>query len=360
MQERGRRKCSGVGWVVLLLWALLAFGAACAGAQGPPADGGPPLDTLDGGSAEDGGAPEDAGPPPPLATTPVQRLYIQPRDGNSFLTSALSGAQSSVDAVFYILTDDAVENGLIAAKRRGANVRVILDPDQAANASARARLQDGGVPVSGGPPGFTNFHQKSLVVDGARAFVMTLNPSAAAFNDNREYAALVTRPAEIADLRGIFNADWTLGVAPTLTSNLLVSPINARARLLDLLGRARRDILLTVEVFTDDEIRNALKSRLDAGVTVRILLADPRDVSQNADAAVVLGSYGFQVKFIHNPVLHAKLIVVDGASAYTGSVNLTPTSMDHNREAGLLIDDPAIVGQLRTQAEADWNAGTTP
>jgi phosphatidylserine/phosphatidylglycerophosphate/cardiolipin synthase-like enzyme len=351
-----------VGSVGFLLWALLAFVAACSSAPGPLADGGPPPDPLDGGAAEDGGGAEDGGvqPPPPLATTPVQRLYIEPRDGNTFLTSALSGARSSVDAVFYILTDDAVENGLVAAKRRGVNVRVILEPDQAANDSARARLQDGGVPVSGGPPGFTNYHQKSLVVDGTQAFIMTLNPSAAAFHDNREYAALVTRQAEIDDLRGIFNADWTSGVAPQLRGNLLVSPINARARLRDFLGRAQRDILLTVEVFTDDEIRSVLKGRLDAGVTVRILLADPRDVSQNADAAVVLKSLGFQVRFIHNPVLHAKLIVVDGASAYAGSVNLTPTSMDRNREAGLLIDAPTIVGQLRTQAEADWNAGTTP
>ena len=361
MRARDRKKTSGVGSDLLLGWALMALAAACSGAQGPPSDSGLPPPPADGGAAEDGGPAGDGGVGPgPLATTPVERIYIQPRDGNSFLTSALAGATSSVDAAFFILTDDGVEDGLIAARRRGVNVRVILDPGQAANAAAHAKLRDGGVPVSGGPAGFTNFHQKSLVVDGMRAYIMTLNPSAAAFNDNREYAALVTRQAEIADLRSLFNADWTSAAAPPLTGNLLVSPINARARLRDFLMRAQRDILLTVEVFTDDEMRSVLKGRQDVGVTIRILLADPRDVSQNTEAAVVLRSYGFQVRFIRNPMLHAKLILVDGALAYTGSINLTPTSLDRNREVGLLIDNATAVGHLRAQAEADWSAGTAP
>jgi phosphatidylserine/phosphatidylglycerophosphate/cardiolipin synthase-like enzyme len=187
---------------------------------------------------------------------------------------------------------------------------------------------------------------------------MTLNPSQAAFNDNREYAAEVRRGAELTDLSRLFEADWSNVAEPTLSSNLVVSPQNARDRLTKLLRRANRDILATVEVYTDSGIRTVMKERLDEGARVRIVLADPRDVDQNADAARVLKSYGFEVRFLHSPVMHAKAIVVDGALAYVGSVNLTSTSLSQNREVGVIVDDAATVGPLRAQAEADWTAAT--
>jgi phosphatidylserine/phosphatidylglycerophosphate/cardiolipin synthase-like enzyme len=295
-----------------------------------------------------------------LGFTPVSRLFVEPRDGDAFLQVALDGAQSSVDVVMYILTDDGTENRLVAAHRRGVAVRVMLDPDQSANASARSRLQNAGVPVRDGPTSFTHVHQKTVVVDHAEAFIMTLNASYSGFRENREYVAAVTRAAEIADLDSLFEADWNRQTAPALASPLVVSPANARVRLRQFLGQATTDVLLTLETFTDDNIRALLRSRLDAGVAIRVLLADPSAVDQNTASAATLRNQGFQVRFLRVPMLHAKLIVVDGRLAYLGSINLTRTSVDQNREVGILVDDPSVVANLSAQAEADWAAGTTP
>lgn len=380
-----RRRCLGtfVAWLLLCagltasgalslgaLGGLGLLGACGATTAGPAPDGGGSLDE-DGGTAGDGdgGTSEPDGGPPPvvLGTTPVDRLYIQPRDDNTFLATAIAGARSSIDVVAYILTDDVIENALVAAKRRGVTVRVLFDKDgnpntASANAPAKTKLTGAGVPWKAGPARFANVHQKTVVIDaagsGAKAYVMTLNPSAAGFNDNREYAALITRAAELTDLGRLFAADWNNAAEPSLDSPLVVSNSNARDRITQLVRKAERDVLATLEVFTDGDMRGVLVQRKNAGARIRIVLADPRDVSANTANAAVLKSYGFEVRFLHTPVMHAKLIVVDGVLAYVGSVNMTPTSMNGNREVGLIVDQAAIVNQLKAQAEADWNAAT--
>lgn len=341
-------------------FALVNVTACSSSPSGAVEDGGA-LEADGGSPADDGGSPtEDGGPvePPPLTATPIERLYIEPRDQSGFLVDAISAARSSVEGVFYILTDDLVERRLAQAKARRVRVRVLLDRAQVANNSARRNLLDAGVEVRDSPVRFTNLHQKTLMVDGQRAFVMTLNPSAAAFNDNREYAVLVQQSAALTDLSRLFEADWNNTSEPTLGSDLVVSPQNARVKLTNLLRRATSDILATVEVYSDSGIRTVMKERRDLGARVRVVLADPRDVDQNADAARVLKTYGFEVRFLRTPVLHAKLVLADGRLAYVGSVNLTRTSLDQNREVGAIVDQATIVGQLRAQAEADWTAAT--
>jgi phosphatidylserine/phosphatidylglycerophosphate/cardiolipin synthase-like enzyme len=44
--------------------------------------------------------------------------------------------------------------------------------------------------------------------------------------------------------------------------------------------------------------------------------------------------------------MHAKMVVADRTAAYLGSANLTDTSLNYNLELGLLIAQPAIVGEL--------------
>src|SRR5260370_16069067 len=63
------------------------------------------------------------------------------------LEGALTRAHKRVLAEVYTLTDAEVIAGLVAAHRRGATVRVLLDPNQAYNRHAYALLAAGGVEV---------------------------------------------------------------------------------------------------------------------------------------------------------------------------------------------------------------------
>ncbi|MBI5493588.1 MAG: hypothetical protein HY904_01095 [Deltaproteobacteria bacterium] len=343
---------------VLLAWAL----AACTGS--PPSTGPGDAGVVDdagatGSSSSGGSSSSSSGAPAPLVVTPVTSLWIEPSAGNGFLTSAINSASSTLDVAAYILTDNDVEQVIGNARARGVAVRVLLDPDQAANASARNYLQGRGVTVKNAPARFVNFHQKTVVVDNARAYIMTLNPSFAGFNDNREYAVRVEQAQEVADMKALFDSDWDNTANPNVTGTLVVSPNNSRARLLDLVNRAQTEILVSMEVFADEGMRLALKNRMDLGVDVKVLLAHPTDVTQNQADAEEMRNRGFQVRFLRNPTLHAKLVVVDAVAAYTGSVNFTRTSMDQNREIGVIVDDTTVVGPLHAQALADWNAGVS-
>jgi phosphatidylserine/phosphatidylglycerophosphate/cardiolipin synthase-like enzyme len=60
------------------------------------------------------------------------------------------------------------------------------------------------------------------------------------------------------------------------------------------------------------------------------------------------------------PRMHMKLVIIDGRRAYIGSANLTGAGLGaknphrRNFEAGILTDDPAIVGALMAELDALW------
>src|SRR5258708_22715290 len=88
------------------------------------------------------------GHPAPLA--PAQSPIAQTAPGDeirTMLESALTRARGRVLAEVYTLTDAEVIAGLAAAHRRGATVRMLLDPNQAYNRHAYALLAAGGVDV---------------------------------------------------------------------------------------------------------------------------------------------------------------------------------------------------------------------
>jgi phosphatidylserine/phosphatidylglycerophosphate/cardiolipin synthase-like enzyme len=52
------------------------------------------------------------------------------------------------------------------------------------------------------------------------------------------------------------------------------------------------------------------------------------------------------------------VIVADGARAYVGSENLSQTSLDKNREVGLVVTDASSIAPLVSSFETDWTGGT--
>nr|WP_315394781.1 phospholipase D-like domain-containing protein [uncultured Duganella sp.] len=61
-------------------------------------------------------------------------------------------------------------------------------------------------------------------------------------------------------------------------------------------------------------------------------------------------------KLTGNGIIHAKYMVVDGATAFVGSQNFDWRSFEHIHETGLRITDPAIVGEVLAVFNQDWRA----
>ncbi|MBI3207038.1 MAG: hypothetical protein HYZ29_36205, partial [Myxococcales bacterium] len=310
-----------------------------------------------GGGGSGGGGGESCDPYAPRS--PATDVFIGPTGFEKFVVGHVESAQKSVHLMIYQFTNWAIRDALIAAKKKGLDVKVIYDGKQAANTNTVSALQNAGVEVKAAPAKFDHAHAKVLIVDGKRGVVMMGNFNSYSMSSERNYNAVVESADDVADLEAVFQADWG-GTAPNLScTRLVVSPENSRARLTELINKADQRLDLSVMYVTDDKIVAAVKARVQAGVKVRMLLANPAWISNNAQTAATFKALGVPVKYYVAGDLHAKLLITEDA-AFVGSENFSYTSLDKNREAGVFVTESAPVAKIQTQFDADFAAGATP
>ena len=288
-------------------------------------------------------------------------IFVEPEDGVQPVVAELNGAAKSIDLTMYELTDRPVLSALEAAKRRGVQVRALLEPHPFGaakiNEASFDRLQRAGVAVRWTGPRFKLTHEKAAVIDGREALILTLNLTASAFSRNREYGAIVHEPQDVAEAAAIFNADWDrLPYAPS-RPDLVVSPDNARSRLVALIGQAGRQLDLESEEMQDAGLEQALTDAAHRGVSVRVVLSPPDSgPDANAKGVARLRTGGVQVHSMRKPYVHAKIVVADAQTAFLGSENISAQSLDGNRELGLVLNHPAAVARMESTFQQDWDA----
>lgn len=331
---------------------VAALALALAACGGDPATG----DDA-GGDPIDAGVDAPACDPERPRDVPITAVTVGPAALEDRVVAFIDGATRSVDVQMYAFTLSRIADRLIAADRRGAPVRVLLDGTQL-DTTLRNRLQSGGVDVKLAPAGFTNAHAKYVVVDGDRLLIESGNFTVAGMSDQRNYAVEDRDPADVADAAAIFAADWA-GTAPTLRcSRLVVTPGDARLRIQTLIASATTSLDLALYYLSDTAIRSAVLTAKNRGIAVRVLLASTSEIPENGTTASTLASAGVPVRTLANPVLHAKVIIADGARALVGSNNMSSTSLRDNRELGVIMREPGAVAAVVAQFGTDWNAGT--
>ncbi len=296
-----------------------------------------------------------------LATDPRATaidVFPTPEAGEAPYVDALASAKTSIDLSIYLMGYGGILDQLQAKARAGVQVRVILDQlKRSTNQKYFDLLVAAGAQVKWSDPAFDYFHNKFFVVDHEVAVMSTGNFSKSFSIDlERNFAAVDRDPADLADLSALFEADWTGSPLSMPCTRMVVSPINARQRILDVIAGAQHTLLIESMQFADTGVREAVKQRIAAGVEVRALLADASWIDANASAATYLKNLGVTVKWI--PHLHSKVLVADGKVAYVGSENFSYTSLEKNREVGVIMVEASSIAPLVTTFEADWTAGT--
>ena len=330
------------------LFVLFAVSACAASDDPPPHDEQPVVDAPPG---------EDYCNATDPRAVPVE-VVATPEAGEAPYTSVLATAQTSIDVEVYLMGYGGILDLLQDKARAGVRVRVILDEGKRdTNQKYFDLLTAAGAEVKWSDPKFSFFHAKFFVVDGKTAVMSTGNYSKTySIERERNFVATDSDPADVADLVTLFEADWT-GQTPAMTcTRMVISPVNARERILAVIEGAQETLDIESMQFADWGVRNAVKARVQAGVQVRALLADANWIDANASAATFLKDLAVPVKWI--PHLHTKMLVADGKVAYVGSENFSQTSLDKNREVGVILVESSSISPLASTFDNDWAVGT--
>lgn len=282
-------------------------------------------------------------------------LVIEPREGVKPVVRAIDSAQIDVFFEAYILTQRGIVRALERAAAQGVAVYVVLDPHPFGMGNQPAQMASGlraaGVSVRWASSQFYYTHAKFFVIDDRLAVVSTANFSQAAFTQNRELLVFDRQRSDVHDISNLFRADWDHLPFQHRDSELILSP-GSRVALAQLMKRARRSIDVYAEEIADPQL-DRLLIVLHRRVRVRVLLAS----TYRSSGLEQLLAGGVAVRGLQYPYVHAKMLLVDGHAAFVGSENLSPTSLDSNRELGILLRG-RTVARASSVFDLDWSRAT--
>jgi phosphatidylserine/phosphatidylglycerophosphate/cardiolipin synthase-like enzyme len=149
------------------------------------------------------------GRPAPLPPLPGEVAQTAPGEEiRTMLETALIHAMRRALAEVYTLTDPGVIAQLVEAHRRGADVRVLLDPNQSYNLHAYKVLRAGGVEVRWYPiPRGALLHAKIGLFD-AQLVLGSANWTVSGLGVNHELDIETEDPGAVAAYLARFAADW--------------------------------------------------------------------------------------------------------------------------------------------------------
>jgi phosphatidylserine/phosphatidylglycerophosphate/cardiolipin synthase-like enzyme len=316
-------------------------------------------------------APATRVPLPTIAPTvtlapgcPCLTAYVLPDAGVKPVADAIDGAQRSVKLKMYLFTEKSLVDALKRAVARKVDTRLLMEKNPfgggAANLDVFNSLQGTGVQVQWTDDNAYRYtHEKSLVIDDKVAYIMSHNFTRSSFASNREYGIVDTNAADVAEVGRVFEADWN-HIKPDLSNPRLVwSPVNSRARILVLIDEAQNSIDIEQEEWQDQQIGDHLLAALKKGVKMRLVASpnDPLSSDFNEPQRADLRQAGAQVRYLRSLYMHAKMYLVDGKKAFVGSENDSATSLNSNRELGIIFDETNPLTVIAATFEKDFAAG---
>ncbi len=296
----------------------------------------------------------------PPAPSAIEGVYVLPDDGAAPLIEELDAARSSISIEIYLLTDDDVLAALFHARDRGVTVRVLLEKDPYGGSNQQPQvfdtLTEGGIQVRWNTAAQRFSHVKLIVIDRRVALVMNLNLTYSALTKNRELAVITTDPDLVDHASRIFENDWQ-SKEGEIPGPLTLSPDTSRTAIIGLIQSAQSTLDIYAEVITDPGFISAVQAAIDRGVRVRIIMTQGYGQHMLDEPVGELVRYGAELHTLASPYIHAKLIMVDGKQAFIGSQNYTSTSMDLNREVGVIISGPSNLERLAPRIRPRFRYG---
>jgi phosphatidylserine/phosphatidylglycerophosphate/cardiolipin synthase-like enzyme len=275
------------------------------------------------------------------------KLLVQPEDGPAPVLEAIETAERGIDMYVFRLTYPKLERAIADAVARGVAVRALIahinGSGEASLRELESRLLGIGVTVSRTDEDLLRYHGKMMIVDDAVLYVLGYNFTRRDIERSRSLGLVTGQKDLVVEAKRLFDADFDRKTYTPKLETFLVSPLNSRASLLELLESAEERLLIYDSRLTDNMMQRVLERRALAGVDVRVI------------GKVEKRLRGVQVASYAGNRLHVRAIVQDDRRAFVGSQSLRRPELDRRREIGVITDDSGIVKGITKIFEADWS-----
>ncbi len=300
----------------------------------------------------------------PSGPSTAGALIIEPNAGFGAVYSLIGHARTSINLTMYELSDHTAESDLGAAAKRGVDVRVVLDhKEKSSNNEAYDYLRAHDVKVVWSSPVYEYTHQKTLVVDGSEAAIMTANLTSQYYSTSRDFLVTDTSRPDVDAITAVFDADFAHhSVTPGDGQDLVWSPTDSQDKLLGLINGARHSLRIYSEEMGDSTIEKALISAARRGVDVQVCGENSDGEYDSAFSKLAKG--GVHVSYYSDQngfYIHGKVVEADygtsGAKVFIGSENFSSTSLNRNRELGLITSSSEVMSGIAGDFGTDFSRG---
>jgi phosphatidylserine/phosphatidylglycerophosphate/cardiolipin synthase-like enzyme len=336
-------------------------------------------------------APAAAQDPPPQVDRLCDSAFENCR---GTLLDLIRSETVSIDVAFWFMEDKAYTDALIAAKRRGVSIRVLMDTkantSYPLNKKRLAELVAGGIPMRERSGDYLHWKlmlfggQNVLQFSGANYSAEAFNPISPYVNYVDEIIVFTTDVAVVNSFRSKYDDIWTrtsgyknyANVSGPLTRRFPPFPIDPELNFPTTGGTGSGDFAVrsvgrynaeTVGIdsiiyrIDDDRHTNALIAAIERGIPVRLITEQLqyRDVKRYKHSFNVDRLYmaGVQVRFRgHTGMTHEKLTVLHGQQmAVFGSSNWTISSANSQLEHNYFTHKFDLYEWTTNHFERKWN-----
>lgn len=270
----------------------------------------------------------------------TDNLWILPDRGRKDdIIESIRNARERVLIEIYMWTDKDIMNAMIDAYKRWVDVRVLLERNvydlPRVNVSLFSELEKSWIPVKYTDSyRFTFTHAKFWIIDDIY-FISTGNLTKSFFESNRDFVYSSSDRYTLEFLVGLFDWDFSyLWIDKSkIPNHIVLSPVDARAKIEYLLEHAQHDIMVYTQTLADNRIIELLQRKYTDWINVDVCTADNESNRGSSSGSVLPWT------LLKKPYLHGKIIIVDNQKIFLWSQNLTSNSLENNREVGLILTD---------------------
>jgi cardiolipin synthase len=273
-------------------------------------------------------------------------LFVLPVDGIARVVRALRKAKESVLITIFRCDLREIEKALGDAVARGVAVHALIAENNRTGEKQlrklEMRLLEAGLTVSRTADDLVRYHDKFVVIDQRMLFVLGFNFTKREISKRRSMGIITRKRSLVADAVALFEADATRQAFTSTAPDLVISPINARARLEKLLTKTKSSLRIYDPGLTDGPMLRLLKNKADSGVDIRII------------GKVGRAGSGLRVEKLPELDVHIRAVLRDDSELFIGSQGFRTLELDRRREVGIIIRDRVAIKRFREVFDEDW------